>query len=101
MQRIVRLVAISSGLVLSGAALAAEQTVTLAVANMSCATCPPMVRQSISAVPGVSKVIVSLEQKSAVVTFDDQKATVDALAAAATNAGFPTKLADVQAPKTQ
>ena len=101
MKRFVTFVALSSGMVVSGAAFAAEQTVALAVANMSCATCPPIVRKSLSAVPGVSKVAVSLEQKSAVVTFDDQKATVAALTAAATNAGFPTKLAVVQAPKTQ
>jgi copper chaperone CopZ len=44
---------------------------------------------------------VSLEQQSAVVTFDDQKATVQGLIDAATNAGFPTKLAAAPTTKTQ
>jgi mercuric ion binding protein len=76
----------------SGTAFADEQTVKLAVANMSCASCPPIVRKSLSAVPGVSKVTVSLEQRSALVTFDDQKTNVQALIAATTNAGYPAKL---------
>lgn len=101
MKRLATLAALSIGLLASGAAFAAEQTVTLSVANMSCATCPPTVRKALSAVPGVTKVVVSLEQMSAVVTFDDQKATIAALTAAATNAGYPTKLAAAAATKTQ
>jgi mercuric ion binding protein len=85
----------------SGAAYAAEQTVKLAVANMSCATCPPIVRKSLSSVPGVTKVAVSLEQQSAVVTFDDKKTNVQALIAVSTNAGYPTKLAAAPTTKTQ
>ena len=40
MKRIIALTALSAGLLVSGAAFAAEQTVTLAVANMTCASCP-------------------------------------------------------------
>lgn len=101
MKRIIALTTLSIGLLTSGAAFAAEQAVTLAVANMTCATCPPTVRKSLSAVPGVSKVVVSLENKSAVVTFDDQKANVAALLAAPTNAGYPTQLAAAATTKTQ
>ena len=54
-----------------------------------------------SAVPGVIKVVVSFEKKSAVVTFDDQKTTVQALLAAPTNAGYPAKLAAAATTKTQ
>jgi periplasmic mercuric ion binding protein len=101
MKRLVTLAALTAGLLASGTAYAAEQTVKLAVANMTCATCPPIVRKSLSAVSGVTKVVVSLEQKSAVVTFDDQKANVEALIDAATNAGYPTKLATAVDSKTQ
>src|SRR6266849_10472472 len=76
-------------LLASGAAVAGERTVTLAVANMYCAACPFTVKKSISAVPGVSKVEVSYAKKTAVVTFDDTKTTIEALAAASTKAGYP------------
>ncbi len=40
--------------------------------------------------PGVIKVVVSFENKTAVVIYDDTKTGVDALAAATTNAGYPS-----------
>lgn len=77
----------------SSAVWAAERTITLAVENMTCATCPPTVKKALSAVPSVSKVAVSLEKQNAIVTFDDAKTTIEALAKASTNAGYPAKLA--------
>lgn len=74
----------------SGGAHAAERTVRLKVENMTCETCPIVVRQSLKAVPGVGDVTVSMAEKSAVVTFDDAKTTVAALVDATTNAGFPS-----------
>jgi mercuric ion binding protein len=68
---------------------------------MYCASCPLAVKKALSAVPGVIKAEVSYKDKSALVTFDDQKASVQALIDAATNAGYPTKLAAAAAPKTQ
>ncbi len=101
MKRLIPVAAIVLGLLGSGVASAAQQTVKLAVGNMYCAVCPSIVEQSLSTVPGVAKVAVSFKEKSAVVTFDDQKTTVDALIAAATNAGYPTKLAAAATTKTQ
>ncbi len=101
MKRLIPVTAIVLGLLGSGVASAAQQTVKLAVGNMYCAACPSIVEQSLSAVSGVTKVAVSFKEKSAVVTFDDQKATVDALIAVATNAGYPTKLATAATTKTQ
>ncbi|RTL68653.1 MAG: mercury resistance system periplasmic binding protein MerP [Hyphomicrobiales bacterium] len=101
MKRFMSLAGLAATLLWSVAAMAAEQTVTLDVANMYCAACPATVQRSLSAVPGVTKVVVSFEKKTAVVTFDDQKATLAALVAAPTNAGYPTKLAAAQTPKTQ
>jgi len=71
-------------------ALAAERTVTLAVQNMYCAACPHIVKGSLQAVPGVENVAVSLQQKTATVTYDDAKTNVKALTAATTNAGYPS-----------
>lgn len=71
------------------AAFSAERTVTFAVDNMTCASCPYIVQTSMGAVPGVAKVTVSFEAKTATVTFDDAKTSPDAIAAASMNAGYP------------
>ena len=76
------------------AALAGERTVTLAVDKMTCAACPITVEKAMKGVPGVNRVKVSYEKKSAVVVFDDARTTVDAIAAASTNAGYPARLAE-------
>ncbi|GLS36651.1 periplasmic mercury ion-binding protein [Mesorhizobium tianshanense] len=71
------------------AAFAAERTVTFAVDNMYCASCPYIVKTSMAAVPGVSDVVVSFEAQTATVTFEDTKTNSDAIAAASANAGYP------------
>jgi mercuric ion binding protein len=73
-------------------ASAGVRTVTFSVENMSCASCPYIVKTSMAAVPGVAKVEVSFEKKAATVTFDDAKTTTDAIAAASTDAGYPARL---------
>jgi periplasmic mercuric ion binding protein len=72
------------------AAFAAEKTITLAVQHMTCAACPCTVRASLQRVPGVTNVVVSAEDKTAVVTYDDSKAQVDALMKATRDAGYPS-----------
>jgi mercuric ion binding protein len=73
------------------AAFAAERTMTFAVENMTCASCPYIVKQSMAAVPGVARVAVSFESKTAVVTFEDTKTTIEAITAASANAGYPAR----------
>ena len=82
--------AIALGVLGASTAFAAEKTITLAVKNMYCADCPLIVRKSLESVSGVSRVVVSYKDKTAVVTFDDSKAEVDALVKATTNAGYPS-----------
>ena len=76
-------------LLASSNAFAAEQTVTLAIKNMDCATCPYTVKACLQAIPGVKQTTVSFKEKTAVVTYDDAKTNVSALVAATTNAGYP------------
>jgi periplasmic mercuric ion binding protein len=78
------------------AASAAERTLTFAVENMTCASCPYIVRNSMGAVPGVIAVAVSFEAKTATVTFDDAKTDAEAIAAASSDAGYPARLAQQQ-----
>jgi periplasmic mercuric ion binding protein len=71
------------------AAFAGERTMTFAVENMTCASCPYIVKSSMAAVPGVAKVAVSFKAQTATVTFDDGKTSADAIATASANAGYP------------
>lgn len=72
-------------------ASAAERTVTLAVDKMTCVTCPYIVKQALSRIPGVTRADVSFEDKRALVTFDDTRADVAALTKATADAGFPSQ----------
>jgi mercuric ion binding protein len=73
-------------------AFAGERTITFAVDNMTCASCPYIVKNSMAAVPGVEKVAVSFQAKTATVTFDDARTNADTIAAASMNAGYPAHL---------
>lgn len=84
--------ALIAALLVSSGVLATE-TVTLNVDNMYCASCGPVVRKSLARIGGVTKVEVSQEEHSAIVTFDDAKTGVAAFIEATTNAGYPSRLA--------
>lgn len=101
MKRLMSLAIFAAGLLAADGASAAEQTVTLAVSNMTCASCPYIVEKSLTALPGVTNVAVSFDKKSATVTFDDQTTTMDALIAATTNAGYPSRRAASTEAKTE
>jgi len=85
-------------LLATGFAQAAEQTVTLNVANATCALCGPIVKGTLERVAGVSAVTVAEADEFsgavATVRFDDSLTTVEALIAATTNAGYPAELAN-------
>jgi mercuric ion binding protein len=90
MRRSLAAALLAIGLGAAAPALAGETTVTLAVKNMYCTACPLIVKSSLQAMPGVTKVAVSYAAKTATVTFDDTKTAVSALTAATTNAGYPS-----------
>ena len=50
------------------------------------------VERSLTRVDGVIKVNVSLDEAQAIVDFDDAKTTVEALAQATADAGYPSRL---------
>jgi mercuric ion binding protein len=76
MKRLAALAALGFGLGASPPAFAADKTVTLAVQHMTCAACPGTVKASFQKVPGVTNVVVSAEDKTVVVTYDDSVARV-------------------------
>jgi copper chaperone len=64
------------------------ETTTIKVDGMSCGGCVKSVTGVLTALDGVAKAEVSLEQKQAVVEFDAAKLTRDRLKAAIEDAGF-------------
>jgi mercuric ion binding protein len=83
------------GALLGGIALAAPpRTATLAVENMTCGTCPIVVKKALERVPGVSATSVDFDKKTATVTFDPDKTSTARLTQATKEAGFPSKLID-------
>jgi len=90
MSKLLTSVAIALGVLAASSAFATEQTVTLAVKNMYCASCPFIVQKSLEAVPGVRNAVVSYKDKAALVTYDDAKTDVLVLTRAATDAGYPS-----------
>jgi periplasmic mercuric ion binding protein len=71
---------------------APPQTATLALENMTCGTCPIVVKKALEHVPGVTSTSVDFDKKTATVTFDPAKATSAKLTQATTEAGFPSKV---------
>lgn len=87
----------AAALFAADAAQAAERTVRLSVSNVSCVTCAPIVRRTISRIPGVEAVTVTVSaggngQAVATVTYDDARVTPAALALASTRAGYPARV---------
>ncbi len=64
------------------------ETTTIKVGGMSCGGCVKSVTGVLTALDGVAKAEVSLEQKQAVVEFDAAKLTRDQLKAVIEDAGF-------------
>lgn len=69
--------------------VAGAQTATFAVQNMTCALCPVTVRKAMEGVAGVKSVAVDFDAKTATVVFDPSVTSIEAIAAASTNAGYP------------
>lgn len=68
------------------------KTVTLDVQNMTCPVCPITVKKSLEKVSGVSDVQIDFDQKTAIVTYNPDKAQPEVLTKATANAGYPSSV---------
>ena len=66
-----------------------EQTRVFAVANMTCAACPFTVKTAMARVDGVKSVTVDFDAKTATAVFDASAATIEDIANASTDVGYP------------
>ena len=69
-------------------ALAMTKTSTIHIDGMKCSKCSGSVEKALKATPGVEKVEVSLEQKAAVIEYDDAKVTEAKLREVINSTGF-------------
>lgn len=81
---------------LTAPAWAAQKTVTLYVPGMTCPACPITVKKALSRVDGVKNIKVAFEKREATVTFDDSKASAQALIQATKNAGYPSSVVNAR-----
>ena len=76
----------------AGHAGAAARTVTLAVDNMTCASCPYIVKKTLAGIAGVRHVDVSFKTRTAAVVFDDAVVSPATLVEGTTRAGYPSRV---------
>jgi mercuric ion binding protein len=81
MKKSLGIFALIASVMTASTAFAGERTITFAVDNMTCASCPYIVKSSMEGVLGVAKVAVSFRAKTATVTFDEAKTNPATIAA--------------------
>jgi mercuric ion binding protein len=69
--------------------VAAAQSAAFVVDNMTCALCPVTVKKAMEKVTGVQSVQIDFAAGTAIVVFDPAVTSVDAIAAASADAGYP------------
>jgi len=79
-------------LVSSAQAAETELTATFDVPGMTCALCPVTVRKAMEGVEGVRQVDIDFDARTATVVFDPSVTTIEAIAAASANAGYPAEV---------
>lgn len=75
-------------------AAAAERSATFHIENLdnACPTCPIAVKTAMERVDGVASVAIDLHNKTATVTYEEALASVDMIAKAAADIGYPAKV---------
>lgn len=73
----------------AAAQVTTAQSATFAVENMTCALCPVTVKKAMEQVNGVQSVRIDFAARTATVVFDPAVTSVEAIAAASTDAGYP------------
>lgn len=92
MKKILASLIFASAALSSSVAFAVEQTVTLSVPGMYCASCPYIVKGAISALKGIKSVDTKLADRTATVTFDDAVTSIGAITAATANVGYESSV---------
>jgi mercuric ion binding protein len=73
-------------------AWSAPRTVTLSLPTMDCPACPITVKKALGQVAGVTRAEVDFAKRQAVVSYDDEKTSAQALTRATRDAGYPSSV---------
>lgn len=84
------------GFAVSPLAWAAQQTATLSVPGMSCATCPITVKKALTKLGGVVDVKSNLGRRETTVVYDDARVSLETLTQATKDAGFLSTVTGVR-----
>ena len=76
----------------SNAATQEMSTKVFSIEKMTCKMCNITIRKAMEKVDGVVKATVDYDAKTATVLFDPNKASIEAIALASTNIGYPAKV---------
>ncbi len=71
-----------------GAAHAADQKIVIEVGSIVCGADPHNIKNAILTIAGVKQVDISLPEKTATITFDDQVSNTNAMLVAIAGAGY-------------
>lgn len=93
---LVKRILIAVGFFLSAPAWAAQQTATLSVPGMSCATCPITVKLALTKLGGVVDVKSNLGRRETTVIYEATQVSLEALTRATKDAGFPSTVTGVR-----
>ncbi len=96
MKQIAATAVFSMVLMVSSHTFAGEQTATLSVPGMNCASCPYIIKSAISEVDGVKHVTATFEGRTATVIFDDTVTTLEAIQQATANVGFQSSVRKIE-----
>jgi mercuric ion binding protein len=70
-------------------AFAGDRTTTLRVRNMTCALCPLIVQRAIATIPGIKEIIVSTDNGTATIVYNERATNPTELAETVAHAGYP------------
>ncbi|MFK5979104.1 MAG: mercury resistance system periplasmic binding protein MerP [Rhizobiaceae bacterium] len=92
MKKLITAAFFASSMLLSPALMAAEKTIKLSVPGMTCASCPYIVKGSIDMLDGIKNVEATMEDRSAIVTYDDTITNLEEITQATADVGYPSSL---------
>ena len=88
MRRILLALTFATAAAAAGEAFAGDKTTTLKVRGMTCELCPIIVQRAIATVPGVKEIVVSPDNGTATVVYNDRATDPTEIAETVTNAGY-------------
>lgn len=92
MKTLIKTTLLVATLLASRNGFATERIVTLKIDKMYCSVCSLLLEKKLAELPGVMEAIVSYEDKTAKVVFDDGETALDQITATVLDLGYTSQL---------